>query len=103
MINVYVYLTDKEEAENLATRIVEEQIAANASIDIDNNYYELIAGRISKKVHVVITFQTKALLFKHLTDLVESVHGNQVPIFASPLISANAFFDEFIRNNTKKV
>lgn len=103
MLNVYIYLDDKINAEELVQQILQQKLVANASIDVDNNYYELVDDKVEKKVHVVITAQTKGLLFKPLTDFIERNFGKQVPVFASPLVSANFFFDQFIRNATNKV
>lgn len=103
MINVFIYLNSEQLAEKIARELVIEKLVANASIDIDNNYFELIEGEIDKRVHVVVTVQTKSLLFNQLIDFVEKKYGNEIPIYASPLISANNFFDKFIRENTKKV
>ncbi|MEO9965121.1 MAG: divalent cation tolerance protein CutA [Reichenbachiella sp.] len=103
MINVLIYMNDKEQAEELARELVNEKLGASASVNVDNNYFELIDEKVRKIEHVVITLQTKALLFSVLTEFVEKRLQLEVPIYALPLISANQFFDQFIRNNTRKV
>lgn len=103
MINISIYLNDKRQAEQLCVELIQEKLGASASVNVDNNYYELINGKVQKIEHTVITLQTKALLFSLLTDFIKTRLGHEVPIYALPLVSANEYFDQFIRNNTRKV
>lgn len=103
MINVYIYVDDKIPPEEVVNELLKKRLIANASIDIDNNYFELVNESVQKKVHVVITAQTKALLFSKITEVIEQKWGDKVPIFATPLVSANSLFDAFIRESTTKV
>lgn len=100
MLNIYIYLNDQVQPEEIIEKLLVERLVANASIDIDNNYYELINGEVKQKIHVVVTAQTKALLFEPLIQFVAEHYSADIPIFASPLVAANTNFDQFIRNST---
>jgi uncharacterized protein involved in tolerance to divalent cations len=103
MVNIIVYLDNKSNPQKFVDYVLKERLAASASIDIDNSYFVLVEGEIVKTEHAVITLQTKALLFNSVVDYVISMYGDDTPVFSVPITQTNKYFDQFIRENTKKI
>lgn len=102
MVTVIIYLDENEHAEELVKGLLKSGLAASASIDSDNSYYEINDGDVNKTTHTVITAQTKALLFSKIELFVINTIGNEVPMFSLPITQTNQFFDKYIRERTMK-
>jgi uncharacterized protein involved in tolerance to divalent cations len=102
MINIIIYLDEKDQAEELVKGLLKSGLAASASIDSDNSYYIIDKGEVSQTTHTVITAQTKALLFSRIELFVLDKIGVEVPIFSLPITQTNQFFDKYIRERTLK-
>jgi uncharacterized protein involved in tolerance to divalent cations len=103
MVNVYIYLNSKEQAHEVALSLMEQNLAAHASIDIDNNSYGKFNGKIVKHDIYVLTLQTKALLFDKIVTFTIEKCGSAVKIFSLPITQCNETFGEDIRSNTERI
>ncbi len=103
MINVIIYLKSREHAEILVSQMLRESLVAHASIDHENDSYKVVEGIVKKEVNVVITAQTKALLFSEIDTLVKNTLDDSVPIYSLPITQTNKSFDNWIRSNTRKI
>jgi uncharacterized protein involved in tolerance to divalent cations len=77
MVNVYIYLDSEKTAQEIAVALMENDLAAHASIDRDNNSYVKVSGNVLKESIYVLTLQTKALLFDKIvkTFFISSLSG----------------------------
>lgn len=100
MVTVIIYLEESSHAEELVNGLLKSGLAASASIDSDNSYYEINDGTVNKTTHTVITAQTKALLFSKIELFVINMIGTEVPMYSLPITQANQFFDQYIRKRT---
>ena len=103
MVNVIIYLDKINEAKELIDSLLKLELIANASIDTDNVSYKMENGEVVQTINNVITAQTKSLLFHELEIFIKEKYSNHVPIYCIPIINSNLAFDDFIRNNTKKI
>lgn len=103
MINLIIYLDKKHDATRLVNLLLQEELVANASIDIDNISYRVENNQIVQSTNNVITAQTKALLFSLIEKLIKEKYGDDTSIYSLPITQANYYFDMFIRSNTKKI
>lgn len=100
MVNVIIYLSQNEFAEELAKDLVGSGLAAGASIDIDNSHFVKQGVVVVKTVHTVITLQSKALLFSDIVEFVESFLGEEVPIYSVLIAQTDERFHQLIRERT---
>jgi uncharacterized protein involved in tolerance to divalent cations len=103
MVNVVIYTDKISVARNLVALLLKNELVANASIDKNNTIYRLANKKVIKKTNIVITTQTKSLLFSHIEKLIKDKYGDQIPIYSVPITQANHSFDVLIRSNTKKI
>lgn len=103
MINVYIYIENESDAKHLAVELLEAQLVAHASIDMDNYSYIRVNDSIKEQVNFVITAQTKALLFNEIVAFVEKGRKERIKIYSLPITQCNDNFSELIRENTKKI
>ena len=101
MINVYIYLESKKNAEILVRKLMEVRLIAHATIDKDNHSFILLNNKITEQSHYVITAQSKAILFTEIVDYVNSHGGENIRIYSLPITQCNEIFSEIIRENTK--
>lgn len=101
MVNIIVYLEEKDKAEELIVELLELRLIANASVDEKNEQYEMHEGTIRKRTYNVITMQTKSLLFREICNMIEAKYGESARITSTPIVSANLKFEEQIRSETK--
>lgn len=103
MIYAIIYLESNEIAEEIAQEFLLSGLAASASIDIDNRFMIVENKKIVKSIHIVLTLQTKALLFTKINDYVVKKLGKDVPVFTLPITHSNDYFYHFLKENTQKV
>lgn len=103
MINVYIYLDSQKDARQLATRLMEKDLLAHASIDKDNHSILKVDGKITEQTNFVITGQTKALLFSKILNFIEKEGFDHTKVYSVPITQCNENFGEIIRNNTLKI
>lgn len=87
----------------MALSLMEQNLAAHASIDMDNNSYGKVDGKIVKQGIYVLTLQTKALLFDKIVTFTIKKCGVGVKIYSLPITQCNETFSEDIRRNTERI
>lgn len=100
MINIMIYFEKLDDAKMLINELLNASLIANASIDANNISYMLKDGDIQTKVYVVVTAQTKNLLFSQVEKVVSEKFGERVLMYSLPITNANIYFDQQIRNLT---
>jgi uncharacterized protein involved in tolerance to divalent cations len=103
MINLIVYLNKRHNATTLVQQLLEKRLIANGSIDEDNNAQILNNNAMEKQVNCVITMQTQALLFTEIATYIQEQFGNEIAMYATPIVASNDFFDDMIRSKTKQM
>ena len=103
MVNVIIYLSQNESSEDLAKDLVGSGLAAGASVDAENSRFVKEGSIVVKKVHTVLTLQSKASLFTNIVEFVESFLGEEVPIYSIPITQTDERFDQLIRERTIKI
>jgi len=103
MINVFIYVTNEEDARRLALVLLEKQLVAHISIDFNNHVYSAFNGELKEEVNCLLTAQTKALLFQEILDEVNARWHDHVKIYSAPITQCNKHFSELIRTRTKAV
>lgn len=102
MVNIIIYLAKEQDAKYLVDTLLNEQLIANASIDMDNISFNIENNHIIRSVNSVITAQTRSLLISKIENFIAAKYGEGVRICSIPIIHANNSFDALIRNNTLK-
>lgn len=102
MVNVCIYLDSETTAQELAISLMENDLAAHASIDKDNNSYVKVNGNVLKESIYVLTLQTKALLFDKIVKFTVNKCGTGIRIYSLPITQCNEVFADAIRNNTER-
>jgi hypothetical protein len=59
-------------------------------------------GEIIVRHYNVLTIQTQSLLFSQLEQFVEREYASSIPIYSLPITQSNSWFDNYVRNQTKK-
>ena len=96
-------MNKENEAKELISVLLKTEMVANASLDVKNVSYRLEGGSVNACSHVVITAQTKAMLFSEIESYVEMNYDEHVPVYSLPITQANDSFDALIRTHTKKI
>ncbi|MBK9671936.1 MAG: divalent cation tolerance protein CutA [Bacteroidetes bacterium] len=103
MITVYIYLDSEENAGKLVKGLIANDLLAHASIDIDNRSFSKIDGELFQQTNVVITGQTKALLFTPILEYISREGYENTKVYSLPITQCNGNFSEIIRQNTQKI
>lgn len=103
MINLYIYLDSEKTAQEIAVSLMDNDLAAHASIDKDNNSFVKVNGQVIKENIYVLTLQTKALLFDKIVKFTMSKCGDGIKIYSLPITQCNETFADAIRNNTERI
>ncbi|MBC7388937.1 MAG: divalent cation tolerance protein CutA [Opitutaceae bacterium] len=96
-------MNKENEAKALINDLLTAELVANASLHIKNVIYRIDRGVLVANSHVVITAQTRAVLFSEIQGYIKKLHGEHVPLYSLPITQANDSFDALIRNHTKKI
>jgi hypothetical protein len=83
-------------------QLFEEKLIAKATIDLDNKSYQMEENGLVIRHYNVLTLQTRSLLFTKLEQFVEKSYGASIPIYSLPITQSNSWFDNYVRNQTKK-
>jgi uncharacterized protein involved in tolerance to divalent cations len=102
MVNVLIYLNSQTNPEELVELLLKSKLIAKATIDNDNESFELNNGEIITRKYSIVTIQTKSLLFTQIVSLVEENYSANIPIYSLPITQSNHWFDEFVRTQTVK-
>lgn len=103
MITVYIYLDSEENADKLVKSLITNDLLAHASIDIDNRSFSKIDGKLFQQTNVVITGQTKALLFTPILEFIAQEGYENTKVYSLPITQCNGNFGDNIRQNTQKI
>jgi uncharacterized protein involved in tolerance to divalent cations len=82
---------------------MEKDLIAHASIDKDNHSIIKIDGKITEQTNLVITAQSKALLFNDILDFIEKNGIENTKVYSVPITQCNENFSDIIRKNTLKI
>ena len=101
-IIIFITASSAEEAENIATALVEEKLVACVNIipQIKSIYWW--EGKVCKDNEVMLVSKTKRYLFTTLMDRVKSLHSYEVPeIISFPISEGSTEYLSWIENVTK--
>ena len=102
MVNVLIYLNTDYDPHRLVEQLLEQRLIAKATIDFDNKSYQIEEDEIVVRQYNVLTIQTRSLLFTKLEQFVEREYESTIPIYSLPITQSNSWFDNYVRNQTKK-
>lgn len=102
MVNVLIYLNSDYDPHKLVEQLLLQKLIAKATIDFDNKSYQMEEGEIVVRHYNVLTIQTQSLLFTKLEQFVEREYASSIPIYSLPITQSNSWFDNYVRNQTKK-
>lgn len=102
MVNVLIYLNSDYDPHKLVEQLLHQKLIAKATIDFDNKSYQMEEGDIVVRHYNVLTIQTQSLLFTKLEQFVEREYASSIPIYSLPITQSNSWFDNYVRNQTKK-
>jgi uncharacterized protein involved in tolerance to divalent cations len=102
MVNVLIYLNSDYDPHMLVEQLLHQKLIAKATIDFDNKSYQMEEGEIIVRHYNVLTIQTQSLLFSQLEQFVEREYASSIPIYSLPITQSNSWFDNYVRNQTKK-
>lgn len=102
MVNVLIYLSIEHDPHKLVEQLLHEKLIAKATIDFDNKSYELQDGQIVIRHYNVLTIQSRSMLFTKLEQWVKRECSANIPIYSLPITQSNSWFDNYVRNQTKK-
>lgn len=103
MVNVLIYLNSQTNPVELVELLLKSNLIAKATIDVNNESFELYNGKITTKKYSIVTIQTKSLLFSKIVTLIEENFSANIPIYSLPITQSNHWFDEFVREQTLKI
>lgn len=102
MVNVLIYLKTDYDPHRLVEQLLHEGLIAKATIDFDNKSYQMENDEIVVRHYNVLTIQTRSMLFTKLEQFVEQEYESSIPIYSLPITQSNSWFDNYVRNQTKK-
>jgi uncharacterized protein involved in tolerance to divalent cations len=100
MLNLIIYLNHQTDAKVLIKNLLTQKLIANASIDINNEVYKLEGEELVSNKIIVVTAQTKSMLFSQIEKYIAATYGEDIPIYSMPIMQANHSFDHLIRSTT---
>lgn len=100
MINLIIYLQNKQDAETLVHYLIKNSWVAHASIDVDNRSYFLKDNEVAIQSLHVVTAQTKSLLFSKITNHIEEKFGAHIPVYSLPITQTNNEFYQLMQMST---
>jgi uncharacterized protein involved in tolerance to divalent cations len=103
MINVYLYLDNNKDAQELAKALLKAKLVGHVSIDSNNKTLLNVDGHVIEQISSLITAQTKAMLFNSILDYVSTNYHDTIKIFSVPITQCNDVFGNIIREETEKV
>ena len=87
---VLVTTTDKQEAEKIVCRLLDEKLIACANIISPVSSYFHWSGKIEKADECLVLMKSRKDLFEKLAETVKSLHSYEVPeILALPIIDGS--------------
>ena len=100
---VLVTAATMEEATRISRRVVEEKLAACASIVPGITSIFHWEGKISEEREILVLLKTRGDLFNDLAKAVKEIHSYEVPeIIALPIAHGAESYLKWIRDSTRK-
>lgn len=97
----YVTCGDKNEAQGIAAKVVEERLAACANVIPGMTSVYRWEGKIEQGAETVLILKTQASLLDKLTDRVRDLHSYDCPcVVALPVVGGNPAFLDWIADET---
>lgn len=101
-IVVLVTVGSEQEAETIATALLEERLAACVSVTSPVRSLYRWEGRIADDREWQLIIKTQARLFEALAARVRALHSYDVPeIIALPVLAGTTDYVDWIQNETK--
>lgn len=99
---VLVTTTDKQEAEKLVRRLLDEKLLACANIISSVSSYFQWSGKIAKADECLVLMKSRKDLFEKLAETVKSLHSYEVPeILALPIINGSKTYMDWLESCLK--
>ncbi len=100
-IIIFITASSSEEAQNIATALVEEKLVACVNIIPQIRSIYWWEGKVCQDDEVMLISKTKQSLFTPLMDLVKALHSYEVPeIIAFPISEGSPEYLSWIENVT---
>ena len=101
-IIIFITASSSEEAQNIATALVEEKLVACVNIIPQIRSIYWWEGKVCQDDEVMLISKTKQSLFTLLMDRVKALHSYEVPeIIAFPISEGSPEYLSWIENVTK--
>ena len=101
-IIIFITASSSEEAQNIATALVEEKLVACVNIIPQIRSIYWWEGKVCQDDEVMLISKTKQSLFTPLMDRVKTLHSYEVPeIIAFPISEGSPEYLSWIENVTK--
>jgi len=102
-IDVWITCPSAEVAEEIASRLVDERLAACANVFGDVQSVYRWQGRIEKEREVALLVKTREEFFDDLAARVESLHPYDVPaVIGVPVVCVNKGYGEWLGESTER-
>lgn len=102
-IVVYVTAGSADEAERLASSLVEERLAACVTLIRDVQSIYRWEGRIERSAEALLIIKTRRDVFEALKSKVEELHTYAVPeVIALPILEGNSGYLQWLNEQAPK-
>jgi periplasmic divalent cation tolerance protein len=99
---VFVTASSKEEAETIASAMVEERLAACANILPSVTSIFRWEGKVERESEVLIVFKTRRGVFEQLKNRIKELHSYEVPeIIALPIVQGSDAYLRWLKDETE--
>jgi periplasmic divalent cation tolerance protein len=96
---VLVTTADKQEAERIIRRLLDEKLIACANIISPVSSHFHWSGRIEKADECLVLMKSREDLFEELAETVKSLHSYEVPeILALPIINGSKTYIDWLES-----
>jgi len=101
-IAVFVMTANREEAEKVARRLLDEKLIACANIVGPVSSFFWWAGKVERTEEYLLLAKTRSDLFENLSDEVKALHSYEVPeIIALPIVNGSKAYMEWLESCLK--
>jgi len=96
---VVVTTTDKQEAEKIVRRLLDEKLIACANIISPISSHFHWSGKIEKTEECLVLMKSREDLFEKLAEVTKSLHSYEVPeILALPIINGSRTYIDWLES-----
>ncbi len=101
-IVIMVTTANREEAEKIARRLLDEKLIACANIIGPVSSLFWWSGKLEKSEEYVLLLKSRLELFEKLSESVKALHGYEVPeIIALPIIKGSPAYMEWLNSTLR--